>query len=117
MHAKCIHKDKNEFDPLIEEMTANFICKVRGCGKLFVEEQQLDVHFKHHENYTPRSGKHKCHICKEAFFQKDMLKKHVLSFHNEVSSFRSRGKVAKKPKIEGTYSSMNPKYLIRLEVT
>ena len=65
---------------------------ILGCGKLFVEEQQLDVHFKHHENYTPRTGKHKCHLCKEAFFQKDMLKRHVLSTHNEVSSFRSRGK-------------------------
>ena len=50
------------------------------------------MHFKHHENYTPRTGKHKCHLCKEAFFQKDMLKRHVLSTHNEVSSFRSRGK-------------------------
>ena len=66
-----------------------------GCGKLFVEEQQLDVHFKHHENYTPRTGKHKCHLCKEAFFQKDMLKRHVLSFHNEVTSFRGRSIISK----------------------
>ena len=57
---------------------------------MFVEEQQLDVHFKHHENYTPRVGKHRCHICNEAFYQRDMLKKHVLSFHDEVASY-SRG--------------------------
>lgn len=91
MHAKCVHKGL-EINPVMEEAKANFICKVRGCGKLFVEEQQLDVHFKHHENYTPRSGKHRCHICQEAFYQKDMLKRHVLSFHDEVSSFRGRGK-------------------------
>lgn len=90
MHAKCVHKGI-DLEPLIQEAKANFICKVRGCGKLFVEEQQLDVHFKHHENYTPRQGKHKCHLCSEAFYQKDMLKKHVLSFHDEVSTFRSRG--------------------------
>ena len=52
MHAKCVHD--THLDPILEEAKANFICKVRGCGKLFVEEQQLDVHFKHHENYTPR---------------------------------------------------------------
>ena len=38
-----------------------------------------------------RIGKHKCIICEEAFYQKDMLKRHVLSFHNEVTSFRGRG--------------------------
>ena len=54
MHAKCVHKTSAQLDPIMEEAKANFICKVRGCGKLFVEEQQLDVHFKHHENYTPR---------------------------------------------------------------
>ena len=95
MHAKCMHKENSDLDPILEEVKANFICKVRGCGKLFVEENQLDVHFKHHENYTPRAGKHKCHLCKEAFFQRDMLKRHVLSFHNEVTSFRSRLKVPK----------------------
>ena len=90
MHAKCVHKGL-DLEPLVQEARANFICKVRGCGKLFVEEQQLDVHFKHHENYTPRQGKHKCHLCSEAFYQKDMLKKHVLSFHDEVTTFRARG--------------------------
>ena len=79
------------FCPLCKDVIKHFFY-ILGCGKLFVEEQQLDVHFKHHENYTPRTGKHKCHLCKEAFFQKDMLKRHVLSTHNEVSSFRSRGK-------------------------
>ena len=54
MHAKCVHDPSTQIDPILEEAKANFICKVRGCGKLFVEEQQLDVHFKHHENYTPR---------------------------------------------------------------
>ncbi len=58
---------------------------------MFVEEQQLDVHFKHHENYTPRVGKHRCHLCNEAFYQRDMLKKHVLSFHDEVSSYVKGG--------------------------
>ena len=89
MHAKCVHKGSDS-EPLLEVVKANYICKVRGCGKLFVEEQQLDVHFKHHENYTPRAGKHKCHLCSEAFYQKDMLKRHVLSFHEEVSNFKSR---------------------------
>ena len=45
-----------------------------------------------------RSGKHKCHICQEAFYQKDMLKRHVLSLHNEVTSFRGRGKTSQIPK-------------------
>jgi hypothetical protein len=54
MHAKCLHKGTLALNPILEEAKANYICKVRGCGKLFVEEQQLDVHFKHHENYTPR---------------------------------------------------------------
>ena len=70
--------------------------QVRGCGKLFVEEQQLDVHFKHHEHYTPRKGKHRCHICGEAFYQKDMLKRHVLSLHEQVTSFRGRNRVLKR---------------------
>ena len=107
MHAKCVHKDSNTFEPILEEAKANFICKVRGCGKLFVEETQLDVHFKHHENYTPRSGKHKCHICNEAFYQKDMLKRHVLSLHDEVTSFRARrGKLKSKKNTKGlTYSA------------
>lgn len=107
MHAKCVHKENSDLEPIFEEVKANYICKVRGCGKLFVEEQQLDVHFKHHENYTPRSGKHKCHICNEAFFQKDMLKRHVLSLHNEVTSFRSRGK---QPKIAKNLTNIKGGY-------
>ena len=94
MHAKCVHKGSSDLEPLCEVVKANFICKVRGCGKLFVEEQQLDVHFKHHETYTPRAGKHKCQLCSEAFYQKDMLKRHVLSFHEDVSTF-FRGKKSK----------------------
>ena len=109
MHAKCVHKSNAQLEPIMEEAKANFICKVRGCGKLFVEENQLDVHFKHHENYTPRSGKHKCHVCHEAFYQKDMLKRHVLSLHNEVSSFRgSRGSkqpLTSEAKLSGSSSS------------
>ena len=42
-----------------------------------------------------RIGKHKCIICGEAFYQKDMLKRHVLSFHNEVTSFRGRSITSK----------------------
>ena len=42
-----------------------------------------------------RIGKHKCIICGEAFYQKDMLKRHVLSFHNEVTSFRGRSIISK----------------------
>ena len=30
MHAKCVHKDNSNIEPLIEEAKANFICKVRG---------------------------------------------------------------------------------------
>ena len=30
MHAKCVHKDNSNIEPLIQEATANFICKVRG---------------------------------------------------------------------------------------
>jgi len=97
MHAKCLHKS-TELEPLVQDVKANFICKVRGCGKLFVEESQLDVHAKHHENYTPRTGKHKCTICGEAFYQKDMLKKHVLSTHNQVTAFKSR--MSKKKKMQ-----------------
>ena len=64
MHAKCVHDPATQLDPILEEAKANFICKVRGCGKLFVEEQQLDVHFKHHENYTPRyTSTHHLQVC------------------------------------------------------
>jgi hypothetical protein len=51
-------------------------------------------------NPTPcRTGKHRCHICQEAFYQKDMLKRHVLSLHDEVTSFRGRGKMSLKAAI------------------
>ena len=53
---------------------------------------------KHHESYTARPGKHKCNICQEAFYQRDMLKRHVLSTHNEVSDFKPKGR--KRPKIK-----------------
>ena len=91
MHAKCVHKDNN-LEPENEEAKANFVCNVRGCGKLFVEEKQLDTHFKHHENFTPRSGKHKCHLCKETFLQKIMLKKHILRTHKEATSVNKKKK-------------------------
>ena len=64
---------------------------------MFVEESQLEVHMKHHESYTPRTGKHKCNICQEAFYQRDMLKRHVLSTHNEVSDFKVKGRRKPKP--------------------
>ena len=67
---------------------------------MFVEESQLEVHIKHHESYTPRTGKHKCNICQEAFYQRDMLKRHVLSTHNEVSVFKAKGRKKPKPPVE-----------------
>ncbi|QQP35617.1 Uncharacterized protein FKW44_023892 [Caligus rogercresseyi] len=64
MHAKCVHKSPN-LTPIVKNMEAKYICQVRGCGKLFVEDTQLEVHLKHHETYTPRRGKYVCDICNE----------------------------------------------------
>ena len=80
MHAKCVHK-QIDLKPVVKQLDAKFICRVRGCGKLFIEESQLEIHIKHHENYTPRKGKYTCDICAEGFYQINMLKKHLLSSH------------------------------------
>ena len=65
---------------------------------MFVEEEQLDVHYKHHYKYTARVGKQKCHLCNKTFYQKEMLKKHILSYHKEVSTFLHKGRKYRKNK-------------------
>nr|XP_040577895.1 PR domain zinc finger protein 15-like [Lepeophtheirus salmonis] len=97
MHAKCVHKSPN-LTPIVKNLEAKFICQVRGCGKLFVEETQLEVHLKHHETYTPRRGKYVCDICNEDFYQTLMLKKHLLACHpdkDEASILSRKGQSPK----------------------
>ena len=39
-HCRRVHQI-NDYQPVIEPTEAQFICQVRGCGKLFVEAVQI----------------------------------------------------------------------------
>ena len=56
LHALHIHQDKNIL-PIVDDVEAKYICQVDGCGKLYLERKQFEIHQRHHKTYVPSKGR------------------------------------------------------------
>ncbi len=81
-HCRRLHSlASDDLDVPGHEVEAQYICHIRGCGKLFVEAGQIDAHLKHHRTYVPTNGVFDCRCCPETFSRKEQLDQHTLNFH------------------------------------
>ena len=63
-------------------MAARFICQVEGCGKLYLEKKQYEIHLRHHKSYVPSKGRYfKCDHCESKFNTQGNLDVHVIHSH------------------------------------
>ena len=71
-------------DNLTGESVTSFICKFRGCNKLFAKSTSMIVHYWRHLNVRPFP----CKICNTSFTQSSTLSRHnraVHKIHSTVS--------------------------------
>ena len=91
-------------------MEARFICQVEGCGKLYLEKKQYEIHLRHHKSYVPSKGRYfKCDHCESKFNTQGNLDVHVIHSHLSnsqvtkhiyLSNFQCMVKISK-DKLEG----------------
>ena len=70
-----------DFEGVPSQAEAQYICQVRGCRKLFMEQVQIEAHLKHHRNYVPTNGVFECTCCPDSFTRKEQLDQHTLTTH------------------------------------
>ena len=80
-----------DFEGIPSQAEAQYICQVRGCRKLFMEQVQIEAHLKHHRNYVPTNGVFECTCCPESFTRKEQLDQHTLATHTTEGVMRSAG--------------------------
>ena len=62
--------------------TAHFICKYRGCNRIFTKSTSLIVHYWRHINIRPFT----CKICNTSFTQSGTLSRHNRTVHGIKST-------------------------------
>ena len=98
-HCRRVH-GMIDYEGIPSQAEAQYICQVRGCRKLFMEQVQIEAHLKHHRNYVPTNGVFECKCCPETFTRKEHLDKHILTFHT-VSGLAKQPQAAQIVTVDG----------------